>query len=230
VLGREEELTVTKQPLEENKEEGYKIEAYDFRLGEMTELSDFITLRIPYDTAYCEDGQDPAKCVGAKYRNETTGEWEDVLFEVDTAANELIIYTDHLSTFGAFHVRNEGQRSAYITDIYADFTGIDQQQATKALREYVAGGGADGEEAAGLAAGITYIFSMVTAIAGLAFAGKPHRYRWCRILAYIQLASGGILFVPLLSYAALTLPPLFLLTLLYLFGVGWREKCDFEQQ
>ena len=79
------------------------------------------------------------------------------------------------------------------------------------------------------AAGIAYIFSMVTAIAGLAFAGKPHRYRWCRILAYIQLASGILLIVPLRSYAALTLPPLFLLTVLYLLGVGWRERCDFEQ-
>ncbi|MEA5035804.1 hypothetical protein [Cloacibacillus evryensis] len=152
VLDGEAELTVAKQPVEENKDEGYKIEAYDFRLGEMTELSDFITLRIPYDTAYCEDGQNPAKCVGAKYRNETTGEWEDVLFEVDTATNELIIYTDHLSTFGAFHVKNEGQRSAKITNIYADFTGLDQQEAMETLREYVAGGGADGEDAAGLAA------------------------------------------------------------------------------
>ena len=79
------------------------------------------------------------------------------------------------------------------------------------------------------AAGTAYIFSMVTAIAGLAFAGRPHRHCWCRILAYIQLASGGILFVPLLSYAVLILPPLFLLTVLYLFGVGWRERCDFEQ-
>lgn len=152
VLDGEAEFTVAKLPVEENKDEGYKIEAYDFKLGEMSKLSDFITLRIPYDTAYCEDGQDPAKCVGAKYKNETTGEWEDMLFEVDAAANELIIYTDHLSTFGAFHVRNEGKRSAYITDIYSDFTGIDQQQAMKTLREYVAGGGADGEEAAGLAA------------------------------------------------------------------------------
>ena len=152
VLGGETELTVAKQPVEENKDEGYKIEAYDFKLGDMTELSDFITLRIPYDTAYCEDGQDPAKCVGAKYKNETTGEWEDVLFEVDAASNELIIYTDHLSTFGVFHVKNEGKRSAKITNIYADFTGIDQQQAIETLREYVAGGGADGEEAAGLAA------------------------------------------------------------------------------
>ncbi len=152
VLDGEAELTVAKQPVEENNDEGYKIEAYDFKLGDMTELSDFITLRIPYDTSYCEDGQDPAKCVGAKYKNETTGEWEDVLFEVDAAANELIIYTDHLSTFGAFHVRNEGMRDAKITSVYANVYGIDQQEAMETLREYVAGGGADGEEAAGLAA------------------------------------------------------------------------------
>ena len=80
------------------------------------------------------------------------------------------------------------------------------------------------------AAGITYIFSMVTAIAGLAFAGRHYRYRWCRTLGYIQLAAGILLIVPLRSYAALTLPPLFLLTVLYLFGVGWREKQDSEQQ
>lgn len=152
VLDGEAEFTVAKLPVEENKNEGYKIEAYDFKLGDMTELSDFITLRIPYDTVYCEDGQDPAKCVGAKYKNGATGQWEDVLFEVDATANELIIYTDHLSTFGAFHVKNEGQRNAKITSIYADFTGIDQQQAMETLREYVAGGGADGGEAAGLAA------------------------------------------------------------------------------
>jgi hypothetical protein len=80
------------------------------------------------------------------------------------------------------------------------------------------------------AAGITYIFSMVTAIAGLAFAGRLHRHRWCRTLGFIQLAAGVLLIVPLRSYAALTLTPLFLLTILYLFGVGWREKRDSEQQ
>lgn len=79
-------------------------------------------------------------------------------------------------------------------------------------------------------AGIAYVFSMITAIAGLAFAGRLHRHHWCRTLGYIQLAAGVLLFVPLRSYAALTLPPLFLLTVLYLFGVGWREKLDCEQQ
>ena len=46
----------------------------------------------------------------------------------------------------------------------------------------------------------------------------------------LALAAGILLIVPLRSYAALTLPPLFLLTVLYLFGVAWRERCDFEQQ
>ncbi len=117
VLDGEAELTVTKQPVEEHKEEGYKIEAYDISLGEMHELDDFITIRIPYDTGFCEKGQDPARCVGAKYKNEKTGEWEDVLFEVDAAANELVIYTDHLSYYGVFYVENEGKRNAYITDV-----------------------------------------------------------------------------------------------------------------
>lgn len=128
VLDGETELTVTKQPAEENKEEGYKIEAYDFTLGELHELDDFITIRIPYDTTYCDEGQDPARCVGAKYKNESTGVWEDVLFEVDAEAGELVIYTDHLSYYGAFYVKNEGKRSAYIADVlgYVPYMSSDE--------------------------------------------------------------------------------------------------------
>jgi hypothetical protein len=92
---------------------------------------------------------------------------------------------------------------------------------------------AHGNDYAGLGcfvAGIAYIFSMVTAIAGLVFARRLHRHGWCRALAYIQLVVGVVLIVPLHTYTVLTLPPLFLMTVLYLFGVGWREKRDGEQQ
>ncbi len=58
------------------------------------------------------------------------------------------------------------------------------------------------------AAGIAYIFSMVTAIAGLAFAERLHRHRWCRTLGYIQLAAGVLLVYSLRSYATITLLPL----------------------
>ncbi len=154
VLEEETELVVTPQQTEENVETGYKIEPYDINLGNMTELDDFITIRIPYDDSYCEAGQDASRCVGAKYYNETTGRWEDVLYEVDAAKKELLIYTDHLSRYGVFHVKNEGLRYAYISDVYADLLKVDTETATNALAEYVAKGGADGEIAVGLAASL----------------------------------------------------------------------------
>ena len=46
----------------------------------------------------------------------------------------------------------------------------------------------------------------------------------------IKISSVLMLIVPLRSYATITLPPLFLSTVLYLVGVGWREKRDCEQQ
>ena len=117
VLDGEATLSVTKGTTEDHSDEGYKIDAYEIKLGDLHELGDYITIRIPYDTTYCEKGQDPAKCVGAKYMNETTGEWEDVLFEVDAEKQELVIYADHLSYYGALYVDNEGRRDALVTDV-----------------------------------------------------------------------------------------------------------------
>lgn len=71
---------------------------------------------------------------------------------------------------------------------------------------------------------LLYAFSIVTAIGGLVFARRPNRYGWCRMLAYVQLAAAVMLLVPLGPYGVLTLPPLFILTILYLFGVGWRNN------
>ena len=83
------------------------------------------------------------------------------------------------------------------------------------------------ESAAGAA--LVYAFSMVTAIAGLTFAETSPIWL-VPDLAYIQLAAGVLLIFPLRAYTILTLPPLFLLTVLYLFGVGWCEMRGSEQQ
>lgn len=117
VLDGETELTVRKGESEDHSEDGYKIDVYDIKLGDLHELGDYITIRIPYDTTYCDPGQDPAKCVGAKYKNDETGAWEDVLFEVDAEKQELVIYTDHLSYYGALYVDNEGRRNALVTEV-----------------------------------------------------------------------------------------------------------------
>ena len=128
VLDGEAVLSVSRLESEDHPKDGYRIDVYDIQLGDLHELGDFITIRFPYDTSYCEAGQDPAKCVGAKYKNEKTGEWEDVLFEVDPGKQELVIYTDHLSCFGIFYVSNEGRRNAEITDILSDGLYMSKEQ------------------------------------------------------------------------------------------------------
>lgn len=154
VLDGEAELTVEPLAVEKHDDEGYQINAYDITLGDLTQLNDFITIRIPYDPSFCEDGEDASQCVGAKYKNESTGQWEDVLFEVDAEANELIIYTDHLSTYGAFQVKRAGQRNAYITDVGAGLDSIGNEMAMETLREYISNGGAPGDLAVNLATAI----------------------------------------------------------------------------
>lgn len=72
-------------------------------------------------------------------------------------------------------------------------------------------------------AAMIYVFSMVTAIAGLSFSKKTYRYGWCQALAYIQTAAGIVLIIPLQAYAVLTLPPLFILTIFYLLALGRQE-------
>ncbi len=139
LLDGPEKLTVSKQEAQVNTEEGYKVDAYDIQLGNMTELEDFITIRIPYDSSICEEGEDPAECVAAMYYNESTGLWEDVLFTVDTEAQELEIYTNHLSTFGAFAFENAGKRHAKVTEILDPSYLLGPEQAWE-LAEQVAGG------------------------------------------------------------------------------------------
>ena len=72
------------------------------------------------------------------------------------------------------------------------------------------------------AAAVLYTYSMVVAIAGLVFARRPYYHRWCRWLAFIQLVVGVLLIVPLSGYAALTLPPLLIFTIMYLIAVRKR--------
>ncbi|HHX72791.1 MAG TPA: hypothetical protein GX701_07705, partial [Clostridiales bacterium] len=110
------------------------IYAYDFKLAS-GQPEGTIELIIPYDDAGLDrDGEILA--VGGKYLNEGTGQWEDVLYTVDTEANEVHIFTDHLSTFGVFKVVNEGKRSEYISDVNAYASFLTTKQAEELLKTY----------------------------------------------------------------------------------------------
>ena len=154
-LDGEAELSVKKLPDETDAEAGWKIEPYEISVGDLHELGDYATVFIPYDGAdFCDAGEDIAKCVGAKYKNPETGEWEDVLFTVDTAAQQINILTDHFSEFGVFYVKNEGLRKAYITDVRDDIDYLSYEQAAAAMSSFVSAGGDETPETvkAGVAA------------------------------------------------------------------------------
>lgn len=117
-LEGDETLKIRQLPEKTDKNNGVKVTAYDFELGDQTNFDDVITIAIPYDANYAEAGAESA-CIGAKYYNQTTGEWEGVYYEVDAKNRQVLIYTTHLSTYGVFQVKNENTRKAYITDVYA---------------------------------------------------------------------------------------------------------------
>lgn len=136
----EEGMQLTSRRLEPVYAENgdYVIEPYDINIGDVHELDSFVTVRIPFDSSFCDSGENPADCVGAVYYNETTGEWEDCLYTVDEAAGELVIITDHFSTYGAFKVKNKGKRNAYLVDnalFLPEFT--DENKALAVMSEYV---------------------------------------------------------------------------------------------
>ncbi|MBQ7566289.1 MAG: hypothetical protein IJT18_04140 [Oscillospiraceae bacterium] len=116
----------------------WKLEAYDISAGDTHELDTYIEIRLPYTDDFCKAG-DPAKCVAAKYLNETTNQWEDVLYTVDEENHEVVITTDHFSIYGCFYVDDEGKRSAYISEVY-DWTVVPDELAIGALSEWASTG------------------------------------------------------------------------------------------
>lgn len=139
---RQETLTVesAKPVYAENGD--YVIMPYHISLGDVHELSDFIEIRIPYNTTFCDKGEDPSKCVGGVYLNPESGEWEETLYTVDENAQEVVILTDHFSDYGAMTVKNSGRRDAYLSGGNSAFLSenedlgfLNESQAVSALQE-----------------------------------------------------------------------------------------------
>ena len=133
-LEKEETLEIKELPEKTDKKNGVKVTAYDFSVGNKTIFDDVISIAIPYDDKYAETGAE-SECVGAKYYNQATGEWEGVYYEVDTANRQVLIYTTHLSTYGVFQVKNENTRKAYITDVYPVASLLGASKSFEVLNE-----------------------------------------------------------------------------------------------
>jgi len=128
-----EELTiqkVTPAPVDS----GVEIYAYDFKLSS-GQPGGTVELTIPYDDAGLRTDEVLLSVCG-KYLNEQSGQWENVFYTVDTEANKVHIFTDHLSTYGVFKITNEGKRSEYISDVNVYAAYMTTKQAENLLKTY----------------------------------------------------------------------------------------------
>ena len=135
--GETAELSVTKSGVEQAKNGEWQIEVYDISLGEKHELYDFVTVRLPYDDSFIDPGEKAADCVAARYYDTETGAWQSVLYTVDEANSELVVLTDHFSSYGVVKVKNAGLRSAYLIAEANAADAVAQEVAAYALGEFV---------------------------------------------------------------------------------------------
>ena len=87
---------------------------YDFDLEGVHDLKGVVEIRIPV-----------ARQCFAAYRNEETNEWEPVLSYYDSQTHEMVIISDHLSTYSVFDVIDEHTRAAKLK-----YWGFDPQAPT----------------------------------------------------------------------------------------------------
>lgn len=85
---------------------GMSVNAFRFQVDIADEYDGLYTIVLPLEGS--------GEIAGAGYYNENTQMWEPVYFEHDADNNQVIILTDHLSTYGSFKVDGDGTRYARI--------------------------------------------------------------------------------------------------------------------
>lgn len=140
-VDEETELTVESMEPVYAENGDYVIKPFEVSLGDIHQMDDFVEIRIPYNTSFCDKGEKPAECVGGVYYNENSKEWEETLYTVDEKTGEVVIRTNHFSKFGAMTIKNKGKRNAYLSGLKTDNNGdlsiIDEDKAISVMSQLV---------------------------------------------------------------------------------------------
>ena len=128
-----EKVSVKEFSADSDSIEGGTRTAYDISAGERTELDGLLTITLPYVESET-DPSDEEGSVLAEYYNPETGEWELVVYTVNTADNTVTITTDHLSEYCTVTLRDAGSPYALLSKFSSK--RLDDETAMAILREY----------------------------------------------------------------------------------------------
>ena len=117
------EYTVTPSNVREDKNTGVKVYTYDVSSDQIQgTLNGFMEIRVPYDDAFFDPGEDLGDCIAVHVIDEN-GKPQLELFEVDTENKEVIIYAEHLSKREIYHYRNAPLLEKYDLSFGNTFVG-----------------------------------------------------------------------------------------------------------
>jgi hypothetical protein len=128
-----EKVSVKELSADSDSIEGGTRTAYDISAGERTEFDGLLTITLPYVESET-DPSDEEGSVLAEYYNPETGEWELVVYTVNTADNTVTITTDHLSEYCTVTLRDAGSPYALLSKFSSK--RLDDETAMAILREY----------------------------------------------------------------------------------------------
>lgn len=129
-----EQVTVTEHAPDTQTIPGGSRVCYSIDAGDVHQFDYFFDITLPYDPARTESGNE-AGSVFAEYHNEETGEWEPVLYDVDTANHRLIIHTNHLSDFAAATVQSSKLVYTQLAKIGSVY--VSDEEAMKDLKTHM---------------------------------------------------------------------------------------------
>lgn len=92
---------------------------YDVTLADLSTFDQPLELRFPYDPAALREDIDPAAQLTAAYLDEARGRWVETGATVDTAAEQVVVSTDHLTLWSLFGLDEDTVHSFHPNfDIY----------------------------------------------------------------------------------------------------------------
>jgi hypothetical protein len=119
MLADGETISVQKNSTQSLASEDVTAVSYDITLPAGADMEAVAEIRIPIDKSLIKSGLETEDALAAGYFDSATNTWEPIPYLIDSDNNEVIIYTNHFSSYGVLYFK-DGRKSLTETIPYFD--------------------------------------------------------------------------------------------------------------
>ena len=99
LIDTEEKLSISSVKGLPNSEGLKMLDAYEVKVTNVSEIDGFIEVTMKYDPSKIPSGMSASRALTCMYYNETSSAWEAVPYMINESAQQITVYTPHLSIF-----------------------------------------------------------------------------------------------------------------------------------